>query len=161
MQFIGELAALGSAFVWAVSMCMVSHFGKNYSARALNFFKNFTALFFVGLACLWSGSFSNMSAKLAIYAMISGVVGLSIADTALFVALKKLGAQLTSAIQTLSPPFTVLIALACLGETLVPKEIQGLIFTVSCVALAIIFSPKSAHLSQELHYRKHKSLGVL
>ena len=69
---------------------------------------------------------------------LSGLLGLALGDTALYAALKKMGAQATSALQTLSPPMTALMAFVFLQEKMTWIEVVGIVITVSAVAGIIL-----------------------
>jgi drug/metabolite transporter (DMT)-like permease len=131
---VGELAALGAALIWSVSMSIFAVQGQGLPAPALNLFKNLVALvcFIVAWLVMRPGM-PEVSVNLGLLA-ISGVVGLSLGDTALFAALQRLGANVTSASQCLAPPIAALIAMLVLGESLTILETLGLFITVVAVA---------------------------
>lgn len=138
---LGEGAALMAAMIWAVSMSLYTRFGQSVSARHLNLFKNCVALLcLAGVAILvpwqWPGE-----AQTYYVLALSGLLGLALGDTLLFISLKSMGVQRTSVIQCLAPPFAALLAWIAFGEYLVLWEWIGLSITV--VFLALILKARS------------------
>jgi len=78
---------------------------------------------------------TQLQTYLALFA--SGLVGLALGDTLLFVSLKSMGVQKTSVIQCLAPPFAALMAWGFFQEVLVVWEWVGLLVTVSFLALIL------------------------
>jgi drug/metabolite transporter (DMT)-like permease len=135
---VGEVASLAAAGIWAFSMSAFSAFGQQVPASVLNLFKNGIAIIGLGIVILlvtqeWPRDFDRY-ALLA----VSGVVGIAIGDTFLFAALKRLGAQLTSATQCLAPPAAAAMAWVSFGESLTLLEAVGIAITVSSVCAIIL-----------------------
>jgi drug/metabolite transporter (DMT)-like permease len=138
----GELACLGASLIWSCSMSIFTACGRHVPAQALNLFKNLVAgacLLVAALFIPWPGS--GEARAFGVLAA-SGIVGLSLGDTALFAALRRLGAQITSASQCLAPPVSALIAALFLSETLSAKELGGLLLTAGAVGVLIFFSQR-------------------
>lgn len=136
---VGELASLGAALIWSCSMSLFAVQGRGLPAEGLNLFKNAIAFVGFGLACLalqpaWPTELRTVSILAA-----SGVIGITLGDTALFAALSRLGAQVTSASQCLAPPIAAIAAAWSMGETLSPLETAGLVVTVTAVFGVIHF----------------------
>lgn len=136
---LGELSSLAAALIWSVSMSIYAVQGQGVPASALNLFKNLIAIACFSLAWLvMRPGVPDASRDLALLAL-SGVLGISLGDTALFAGLKRLGPQVTSAIQCLAPPISALAAMVFLQETLTTLETLGLFATVVSVAGVIHF----------------------
>jgi len=138
----GEVASLGAALIWSCSISLFTVFGRSVPASALNLFKNGVAMACLGVVLVVLHPPHPEDG--ASYAMLaaSGIVGLSLGDTALFAALKRLGAQITSASQCLAPPMAALLAALFLGETLSPQELAGLFLTAVAIAALIYFGQR-------------------
>ena len=152
--FAGELAALGAALTWSISISMYSHFGGGMRAHTLNLYKNIVAL----VALLAFVAFAKPQAPsdptCLLWLALSGVIGLSIGDSAFFSSLKRLGAQMTAAMQCLCPPLTALIALLVLGEQLTRPEFIGMTMTLLSVGAVIIFNKRSGGILDVLKGRE-------
>jgi drug/metabolite transporter (DMT)-like permease len=134
---LGEGAALMAAMIWAVSMSLYTRFGQTVSARHLNLFKNCVALLCLGLVALVFPWTWPAEAQTYYVLAISGLLGLALGDTLLFIALKSMGVQRTSVIQCLAPPFAALIAWIAFAEVLNIWEWIGLSITVVFLALIL------------------------
>jgi drug/metabolite transporter (DMT)-like permease len=135
----GELASLVAAFIWAGSVTIYRHWGRDISSPTLNLFKCFVAFIClaVSLAIVRPALPGEGSAVLEL--MVSGIVGLAIGDTAFFAALRRLGAQATSCGWCLSPLFTVGFAMVYLNETLSAAKVAGVLITTAGVAGVMYF----------------------
>ncbi len=144
----GEIASLSAALIWSGSMSVFSVHGKAVPARALNLYKNLVAITCLTVAALALHPPLPESGEPFLLLGLSGIIGLSIGDTALFAALSRLGAQATSASQCLAPPIAALVAVAFLGEHLTAFETSGLLLTTCSVAAIIYFGQRGgAHLA--------------
>ena len=146
----GEIASLGAAMIWACSLTLFTYFGKGIPAHTLNLFKNIIAVI-----CL-TGSIMIFQPQLPPDSYywwtlgLSGVIGLSIGDTALFGALKRLGAQFTSVSQCIVPPMAAMVAFLWMGESLSFWETSGMLCATSAVAFILFFSRKDGTLVSKL-----------
>src|SRR5262249_12596129 len=93
----GEIASLSAALIWSGSMSTFSVFGRSIPARSINLFKNLIAVSCLALAALILRPPVPDDPEAMALLALSGILGLSIGDTALFSALQRLGAQATSA----------------------------------------------------------------
>lgn len=141
-SYIGELASLGAALIWAFSISMYRHFGRDVAPEIINLFKcMIAAVCLVLTAILLRMPFPD-DAAIWLALATSGLIGLALGDTAFFTSLRFIGAQLSSALQTLSPAFTAIIAYLWLGETLTFGESVGICLTTAALVVAILFSQK-------------------
>jgi drug/metabolite transporter (DMT)-like permease len=147
-EYAGEILSLTAALLWSISLTIFTKFGQNIPSHTLNLFKNLFALSSIIVAI----SFSNPEWVFDRYIWyelgLSGIIGLSLGDTALFAALKRLGAQITAATQCLAPPISAFIAVVFLNENLTPREWTGLLITITSVA-SVIFFKKGDNSSQK------------
>lgn len=149
-MLIGELAAMGAAAVWAVSMVGFRAQGQHISATSLNLFKNL-----VGLVCclvtIVLVADNITSPPWVWYSLVlSGFIGIGLGDSALFVALKRMGAQITAVSQCLSPAMTALIAVLSLGEWLTVREVLAMVVILFGVAGTILSSRASIRLVPQM-----------
>lgn len=146
--FAGEAASLGAALIWSGSISIFTKYSADIPASAVNFFKSLVAIICLTIAAaLTAPVWGSDPFALGILA-VSGVVGISLGDTALFGALKRLGAQITSSSQCLAPPIAAVIAALFLGETLSLRETFGMLVVALAVSGIILFSRRrGAHLA--------------
>ena len=117
---LGIAAALGASFVWSIASVLFVQLGRaKMSALALNLVKCTLALALLWATLLildgraWPRGLTT-SQLTALGA--SGLIGLTLGDTAYFLALSRLGARRTLLLATLSPPLTAIGAIFVLGE---------------------------------------------
>jgi drug/metabolite transporter (DMT)-like permease len=136
--FMGELAALGAAFVWAVSSTIWQRVGQQIPAVVLNFLKGAIALFMLLSTILIFGkSLPAINLSLLAMLLISGALGIGLGDTAWFIVLKYLGARRSLLLETLSPPLTAIFGWIFLQEKLSVFACTGILLTICGVAWVI------------------------
>lgn len=138
---MGEIAALSASAVWATASLMFARLGKTVGPLVMNVLKCVIAvlLMFVALLVLdgrlWPTTLSTFeTAMLA----ISGVVGLTIGDTAYFNALNRLGPRRTLLLSALTPPMTAIMAIPVLGEPVTIELMGGMLLTLGGVVWVIL-----------------------
>ena len=135
MFTIGEWFALTSALSWAVAVICFKRSGESLSPAALNLFKTLlgTALLAVTLL-VWPQStvpsFSNSDIAIMV---VSGVMGIAIADGLYFMALNAIGASRTGLASSLFSPFVVTLSFIFLNESLRVFQWLGLILVVASI----------------------------
>lgn len=143
MDHLGELAALTAALIWAGSLCTFRAWGGELAASTLTCFKALVALAGLAVSLAWVQPELPSDRTVWLLLGLSGLIGLTIGDTAFFAALKRLGAQRTASLQCLAPPLSALIALVFLDEHLSGKQTTGMTLTVAAV-LGVIWSGRKA-----------------
>ncbi len=138
-SFSGELAALGAAFLWAVSAVVYTHLGQKIPPLILNLSKGVIAIAFIALTLIVQGDVlpTGINPLTLGLLLLSGVLGIGLGDTFYFEALNNLGARRTLLIESLAPPLAALIALICLQETLSSSAWIGIFLTVLGVSWVI------------------------
>ena len=137
--FSGELAALGAAFLWALSAVIYTHLGQKIPPLALNLSKGVIAIAFIAFTLMVQGDYlpTGMSAVAIGFLLLSGVLGIGLGDTCYFQALNHLGARRTLLLEALAPPLSALIALIFLQETLSLGACLGIFLTILGVSWVI------------------------
>lgn len=136
--YTGELAALGSAFLWAVASVVYRGLGDSIPPLELNLTKGLLALAMLGLSLLLVGDPAAEIGPLALgLLLLSGIVGIGLGDTAFFESMNHLGARRTLLLGMLAPPLAALLALVFLKETLTPGAWLGVFVTVAGVAWVV------------------------
>lgn len=114
---MGELMAIGAALVWSFSVILFKR-SSDMSPVGLNLLKNLVAIVLLALTMFalstpfdWDRSNEDWALIL-----VSGVFGISLADTLFFAALNRLGAGLLAVVECVYTPFVVLMSVFWLGE---------------------------------------------
>lgn len=147
----GELAALSTAILWAVACVIYDQVGQKISPLLLNLIKAAIASVLLGITILvLSGlnldslsfllgnqKLTDISSDAIFLLAVSGVIGLSLGDTAYFASLNRLGARRTLLISTLAAPMTAILASVFLAESLTLSTASGIWLTVLGVGWVI------------------------
>ena len=134
---IGEAYALACAFLWATAVILFKQAGESLSPFALNYFKNWLCLICLGLTLLvWPGwQPQAMPTDAVLIALISGVLGLAVADTLYFKALNAIGAARMGIVGTAYSPSVIVLAVLFLGERLNLWQSLGVVLTLAGITL--------------------------
>ena len=138
-NFGGEFAALGAAFLWALSAVVYTHLGQKISPLVLNLSKGVIAIAYIAITLILQGDFlpTNINGINLGFLLVSGILGIGLGDTFYFEALNNLGARRTLLLEALAPPLAALIALLALQEALSLTAWAGIFLTVLGVAWVI------------------------
>jgi len=135
----GEVACLGAALLWAAAVVLFRQPIAAWGARAINLLKCLLATALLLLTAVVFGGLQDLAVArpghLALLAL-SGLVGLTLGDTALFAAVARIGAHRTLLVQTLAPVFAGLLAIT-LGERLSGVQLAGAAVVLAGVALVV------------------------
>ncbi|MBI5060596.1 DMT family transporter [candidate division KSB1 bacterium] len=131
----GELLALSTALIWAFAVILFKKSGETVHPIALNLFKNVLgAGLLVPTIWLFEGSFmTGLSVSEVNLLLISGALGIGIADTLFFMSLNRLGAALSSIVDCLYSPLVIAAAMIWLGERLRLWQVVGVVLIISAV----------------------------
>lgn len=131
----GEAFSLGAAVVWAFAVIMLRAAGDKLPPLALNVFKNALAfaLLVVTLIALGKPLLPAVARNDALVLVLSGVLGLAVADTLFLAGLNRLGAGRAAIVDCLYSPFMFLCASAMLGEAIPPWTFAALWLVVLAV----------------------------
>lgn len=132
MPFAGEIAALSAAFIWAVATIIYARTGNRAPALFLNLVKGTIAVAMLGMTVLVLGDAPpELSLSQWLWLAGSGVVGISIGDSAYFSAIKRIGPSQTLLVESLAPPLTGVLALFFLHEAIGFWAWTGIFLTMS------------------------------
>jgi drug/metabolite transporter (DMT)-like permease len=137
-EFRGEIAALSSAFIWAISSTIYTVLGKKISPVVLNLSKGAIAIVYILITLLiLKESLPIISIEPLFLLLLSGAIGIGFGDTAFFSALNILGARKTLLIQTIAPAITALLGFILLNEQLKITSWCGMLLTIFGIAWVI------------------------
>ncbi len=147
---MGQAYAIATAIVWAFAVILFKKSGENVHPLALNFYKNLLALtLLVPTILIFGGGFSDsFTAKEYIVLLLSGALGIGLADTFFFKSLNLLGAGLSAIVDCLYSPSIIVLSFFWLGESLSLIQMIGLAMIISAV-LTVSRSDKNGHISHK------------
>jgi len=158
---LGELYSLAAALCWAVAVILLKKSGESLPPFALNLVKNGLCLAALGLTLLVMGprQWPDIPPLLLAQALVSGAVGIAIADTLYFRALNAIGAARMGVIGTAYSPGVILLAAFFLGERLSPLQLGGVALTLAGIVL--VTYAKATDALDAAVLRQGAVLGVL
>ncbi|MEQ9319795.1 MAG: DMT family transporter [Polyangiaceae bacterium] len=134
---LGEALALSAALTWSVSVVLFKR-SEAISPQGMNLFKNLlsTLLLLATMPLLGIGMQADRATDDWWRLVISGVLGIAIADTLTFMALRRLGAALLAVVDCAYAPVIVGLGVLWLGEPLGPRFGIGAALVVAGVLMA-------------------------
>jgi len=160
----GEFSAAFCALLWAFAVILFRRSGESVPPVALNVFKTFLALalFLLTLPIVGVPLFGPQTTPDDwTLLLVSGVLGIAVADTLFFASLNRLGAGRSAIVDCTYSPLVVLCSFVYLSEPLGP----GLLVGMGLMAAAILVgawqpgAPVPAGARRDLHLGV--GLGVL
>src|SRR6476660_978170 len=136
----GETLSRACAVSWAFVLILFRHTGRSVHPFALNLFKNAIAfaLFIPTILLLYRMQRTEMETADFLRLVLSGFLGLGVADTLVFTSLNVLGAGVMAIVECLYSPFVILFSLIWLGETLSSVQELGCALVIAAVFMASI-----------------------
>jgi drug/metabolite transporter (DMT)-like permease len=140
---LGEIFSVLAAVVWAVSVVLFRLGGRAMGPLALNFFKNVVATLLVLATFPIVGQEILRDAPVLDYVLLalSGILGITVADTLFFRSLNIVGAGLSQVVSLAYSPFVILFTFVFLGERLSPGDIAGAAMILGGVLLTTWHAP--------------------
>ncbi len=157
----GELYSLACTVCWAVAVILFKKSGESLPPFALNFVKNLLCAAALGLTLLALGSWRwpGIAAGPLAVTLISGALGIAVADTLYFKALNAIGAARMGVVGTFYSPSVILLAALFLGERLSLLQLAGVALTLAGIVL--VTYTRTADPLDRAVLRKGALLGVV
>lgn len=138
--FAGEIAALATSVFFSIAPTLFTLSARLVGSAVVNRSRLLAAtlilmgahFFLIGGLLPWLATADQW-----FWFSLSGIIGLSLGDAALFQAFVQIGPRLTMLIFSLSPVLAALAGWAWLGETLTPAQILGMGMTLAGVLWVI------------------------
>ncbi len=133
----GEVFSLSSALAWALAVILLRRSGETLPPFELNLFKNCLGLvLMIPTVLLYSGPvLPDYSVFELFVIVISGMLGIALADTWYLRALNLMGASRTGIVASLFSPFVILLSMVFLGERMVLWQWLGFSMVITGVLL--------------------------
>lgn len=158
-DLIGQACALSAAITWAVAVILFKQSGERVPPLPLNLFKCAVGLILlmITLAVLGDGPalLARFTTRDIVILLISGIIGIALADTLFFHSLNLIGVGLVSIVDCLYTPLIILFSYLMLSEELTRSDYLG----TALIILAVFLS--SRHAPPAGRTRGQIALGVL
>ncbi len=137
MTYLGEVLSLSCAAMWACAVILFRVVGHTISAWNLNLFKNCIAvlLFVPTLFIIYGIDWPQLPASTLAILLLSGFLGITLADTVYLRALNLLGPSRHAVITCLYSPFVITLSVLFLGERFGPAQGFGFLLVIIGVIL--------------------------
>jgi drug/metabolite transporter (DMT)-like permease len=136
--YAGEACALLAPLCWSIAILFYRRSSELASPMAMTLFKNSFAVVLLAftLLALGEGLPRDRSLPDWLRLVVSGVLGLAVADMCLFEALRRIGAARFAVVDTVYAPTVVTLSVLLLGEELSVGLVLGGALVVTGVAVA-------------------------
>ncbi len=141
MSRIGEFAALMTAVFWTFSAIAFERASRRAGSLSINWLRLLLGLVMLSIFTLFTrGQLLPLDApgRTWLWLSISGLVGFSIGDLALFEAFVVIGSRISMLVMAAAPPLTVLFGWLFLGETLSGLSLLGMAITLGGICLVCL-----------------------
>ena len=163
MKFLGEIAALATAFFFAMTALIFTSTGRSVGSQVTNRMRLLFALFYLIVLNLilfrQPLPFSAGSSRW-FWLSLSGIIGLSLGDAFLFQSLVSVGTRLGSLLLSLAPIFGSIIAWIFFGEALSILQIMGIVLALAGIAW-VVASHEEPPDTPHGHTRRGVIFGIL
>jgi len=134
---IGEACSIGSALAWSGGVIIYKRLGETLAPLQLNLLKNLIVLALIAptLALTPGLAWPSLPLPAVMLTLLSGILGIAIADTLYFRALNAIGAARVGIIGNLYSPFVIALSFAFLSERLNPLQGVGFVLVSTGVLL--------------------------
>jgi len=159
----GEVYSALCALLWAVAVILFRKSGEKVTPVVLNLFKDVAGLVLLCITMtILSVEFfpATQTAEDWIILLVSGVIGIGIADTLFFASLNRLGAGRSAIVDCLYSPFVILCSLVHLDESFGPLLIVALVMMVGAIFVGT-WQPERDNLEDARQIKIGIILGVI
>ena len=131
----GTIAALSAAAFWAIATRLFRGMSSYWSAASLALIKSLVSLvLFLAWALATDLPLLDQQFHVILWLVVSGIVGIAIGDTALFMALYQMGERQTLLVsETAAPVFVLLSAFLLLAEQVAMLQLLGIVIVIVSV----------------------------
>lgn len=140
---LGETLALTAALSWSAGVVLFRKTGDRLPAIGLNLFKNVVTVVLLAatLPLLGLPFVPARPPSDWVLLAVSGLLGISLADTLFFLALSRLGAGLVAIVDTLYSPAVIALSVVFLGERIGLQVIGGACLVVGAIVVGTAGRP--------------------
>jgi len=135
LPYLGEILASITALTWATAVILFKKSGETVHPLALNLFKNVLGLvlFFPTVWIVGETLFRQAPPSEYGLLLLSGALGIGIADSLFFKSLNLLGASLSAIVDCMYSPFVIILSVIWLGDVLTVWQIIGVVMILAAV----------------------------
>ena len=147
-MLIADIAALGAALAWSVSTLISVSPARQMGAFAFTRIRMIIVFFMLTIISAIYGGWETIRLDDSMILALSGFVGISLGDTALFSGLRRLGPRRNSILFATNAPISALLAYFFFNEILNFGALIGCFLIMLGVILSIIFGKRRDQIHQ-------------
>ena len=134
---LGEIFSISAAACWAMGVVLYKQLGDRLPPVALNLLKNgiVVALMIPTVLAVHGLTLPSFEGWTLALTVLSGILGISVADTLYFKALNTLGAGRVGVLGNLFSPMVILLSFLFLGERLTLLQFSGFLLVMFGVVM--------------------------
>lgn len=156
---LGEALAILSALAWSAGVIIYKRLGETIAPARLNLTKNLLALILlVPSVLLFGGPPPQLDGADLAITLLSGLLGIAVADSLYLTALNQLGAARMGILGNFFSPFVIVLSFLFLGERLGPLQLLG--FALVTGGVLVVSVRRSAIAAERRALRRGLALGV-
>lgn len=156
---LGETLAILSALAWSAGVIIYKRLGETIAPTRLNLMKNLIVLGFMAPSlALIGGPPPRLGAADLAITLLSGTLGIAVADSLYLTALNRLGAARMGILGNFYSPFVILLSVLFLGERLAPLQIVGFVLVSSGVL--VVGARAATTPTEHRELRRGLALGI-
>ncbi len=142
MPFMGEFAALTASVLWAGISIVFTAVAFKIGTVQLNIDRMSLASIFLIITIAVFGISLVVNFNQFIFLAISGVIGLVLGDSFLFMSFKEIGPRLTMLLYSVNPAIAAILAFLFLGEVLDWMGIIGIFIVLTGIGMVVLEKPQ-------------------
>ena len=133
------LLALLAAFCWSLASLISADISRSLGGIGFNRIRLIIVSIMLISYASFQNTWSSINTEFLITIIISGIIGVFIGDTLLFLALQRIGPRRNNILFALAAPFTIILNILILNEKMTLYEFFGCMFVFVGVVIAITF----------------------
>tara|TARA_Y100000590_G_scaffold376307_1_gene441765 strand:- start:90 stop:983 length:894 start_codon:yes stop_codon:yes gene_type:complete len=144
-MILAYLLALAAAFTWALASLISVDIARALGGIAFNRIRLIIVTVMLGAYTTLTNEWNSIELYLLPQIIISGLIGVFLGDTLLFLALKTIGPRRNNILFALAAPFTVILNIFILQQKMSITEIIGCLFVFIGVIIAIMYGTSKSN----------------
>lgn len=138
MNYIGEIAALATAFCWSITSYAFTNASRRIGAIQVNIDRMvFASIILISIIAIFGISL-NLSFGQVTNLVISGVLGLVLGDSFLFKSFQMIGARLGIILMASVPVLSSILAYFFLNEIISVLGMFGMLLTIAGILIVVL-----------------------
>ena len=160
MLFYYSLALL-AAFFWAVASLISADISRSLGAIGFNRLRLIFVSIMLILYATYENSWNTIQYEYITIIIISGIIGIFIGDTLLFLALQKIGPRRNNILFALAAPFTIILNILFLNEKMSLFELIGCTLVFIGVIIAIMYGASKNNIHRWEKIEGSINIGII